>query len=192
MEYGKKERNISDVKNFCMSNLDIIKNIAIDVYEKVRQNRGLLDIPQLENNKSVAGNYEIYINDFPLYAGESGNVYVRACEHIYNMYNGYKFGFQLPKKGISITIKITHLGITEKGEREQIEADAIAERKHILQFTDPNASEYPNEYPNDKKQYIQGEEVPREKIRPDYCIVQNLRKARINELLKRRSGENNN
>lgn len=173
---------IDKVKAFYKRDKDKIKPISEEVYNIINDYPDYLDIPQTENDKRVAGNYEIFINNIPLYAGESGNVYFRACEHIYNMYNDIdKFGFLLPDERIEISFNIT-LGVTNENQRKRNENNAIKEHKHLLQYTDINSTEYGK----DKAKYIRIK-VPREQIPDDWCVKPKIRKLRVDEILGKKS-----
>lgn len=160
----------------------LIKKIAPEIYDKISENYKILEIAQYRNDPSVAGNYEIVFNGIPLYAGESGNVFIRACEHIYNMcYDENKFGFILPHDAIEIHFRITHLGITSDKTRKEIEAKAIQTYKHILQYTNPESPEYGKDkkkFDYDTKKWISRECIP-----IDWCVVPKLRKDRVEKLL---------
>lgn len=139
------------------------------------------EIPQFLNDERLAGTYCFEFVQGTIrhtaYVGESGNIYWRLLEHIYNLVNGIT-DWGVPVKAIlNEDIKIEwsgSSGIADKHCREEDEAKLISSLKPFLQYTHPTAKEYGT----DKKQ----RGLLREEIRPDICICPYLRKARAEQL----------
>lgn len=165
----------------------IIGRLAPDVLNKMNNNPDILDIPQYENRADTAGNYVVYVNGEVYYTGEGGNLYIRIAEHIYNLHKTDNFGFTLPDKNINVRFEIDSIGIISKADREAREAELIDELHPVIQYTSIDAPEYGSDKLQYEYDYITCEyiRVDRELIRPDYCVTKELRRERLEKLLKK-------
>lgn len=137
--------------------------------------------PQNINNPKIAGTYHF---DFiqggtkhAAYVGESGNIFWRLLEHLYNLFNSVT-DWGIPADAIlNNEIQLAWegtTGISDEHCRREEEKSLIQKLKPFLQYTNPNSPEFGK----DKKQ----RGVSREKISADICVSGSLRRSRARAL----------
>ena len=180
-ERERRERaiKVNKMRRFALSaaGQKKMRIIAPDLVDTIVAHPDYLEIEQIKDDSRVAGLYMNTIYGVPFYTGESGNVFWREIEHIYDYitsseWYGGKYDAKVPAR-----FTVYALGVQDKALRESMERKAIKVTHPVLQWTDPNAPEY------GKDKYLPEGET-RESIRPDICVFPYLRKIRYEEVKK--------
>ena len=177
-----KERKvyIGKVKRFARSKKGqaiIRRFVSSEIIKLLEEHPEYLDIHQFYSDPRVCGNYLITLfEDKDWYTGESGNVLLRACEHIYNMLTSDCFG-GIIDKNVPARIEVIAWGVTDPKLRRLFEACVVEARKPYMQFTDPASEEYGSD-----KFVPEGEN--RETLRADATIKIDLRRKRFEQAKK--------
>ncbi len=176
MTTRERQIYISKVKRFARSKAGLakIRRIAPELAQIIELHPDYLDIVQKKNDPRVAGCYLNSIFEQAFYSGSSGNAILRECEHIYNFLTDAAAYGGVYKTGMQAHFKIYATGVTNSKMRESIEFLVIDKLHPLLQYTDPNSSEYGTDKP-----IAAGK--TRETIRADICIFPPMRAKRFAE-----------
>lgn len=151
----------------------IIGRLSPELLQIITEEPELLELPQEQNDSRVAGLYRIRVYGKDYYIGESGNVFFRLAEHIYN-YIKEPAVFGMPKFDLDIpcSFDVAALHCCSKEIREAIESNLINKLHPLMQYT---AQDDPA-YGRDK--FVPDGET-RASIRPDICVFREERARRF-------------
>lgn len=177
MNSKERKRYINKVKRFAKSKTGLakIKQICPQLAEVIINSPELLNIHQYKNDPRTSGNYINSIYDKTFYTGQSGNVFLREAEHIYNFLTDASYYGGIYKKGTKACFKIFAVGVEDINMRLFIEEKVIKKFEPVLQYTSEEADEYGKDKPL-------LENHSREEVPVDTCVHVHLRIERFKKI----------